>query len=276
LWGPASITGLIHLPKKISATLSRGNRNFNYMLGASACAQAIKIQHALELLETQTLSSFNKYLKNLFEQATRKQSKGVIKLVAKPEFNFIYMMSNELLAKKIEHPKIKNLAKIVKQEKIKNNKIKIIVFTQFRDTAKVIAKKLNELKGIKAKVFVGQAKKKDSGLSQKEQKQIIKEFSWGEINVLCATCIAEEGLDIPEVNAVIFYEPIPSAIRAIQRAGRTARLMKGKLIILITKKTRDEAFYYVSRSRERKMHSAIDSIKKHLANVIKLDVQQKL
>lgn len=276
LWGPASKTGLIHLQKKISATLSRGNRNFNYMLGASACAQAIKIQHALELLETQTLSSFNKYLKNLFEQATRKQSKGVIKLVAKPEFNFIYMMSNELLAKKIEHPKIKNLAKIVKQEKIKNNKIKIIVFTQFRDTAKVIAKKLNELKGIKAKVFVGQAKKKDSGLSQKEQKQIIKEFSLGEINVLCATCIAEEGLDIPEVNAVIFYEPIPSAIRAIQRAGRTARLMKGKLIILITKKTRDEAFYYVSRSRERKMHSAINSIKKDLANRTKLDIQKKL
>ncbi len=113
-------------------------------------------------------------------------------------------------------------------------------------------------------------------MSQKEQKKIINEFSSGEINVLCATCIAEEGLDIPEVNVVVFYEPIPSAIRAIQRAGRTARLIKGKLIILITKKTRDETFYSVSRSREKKMHSAIKTIKENLARRNKLDYQKKL
>ena len=276
LWGPSSKTGLINLQKKISATLSRGNRNFNYMLGASACAQAIKIQHALELLETQTLSSFNKYLKNLFGQAARKQSKGVVKLVAKPEFNFVFMKSNELLTKNIEHPKVGKLVEIIKREKSENNKIKILVFTQFRDTAAVIAKKINELAGIKAKVFVGQAKKEGMGLSQKEQKKMIEDFSSGEINVLCATCIAEEGLDIPEVNAVIFYEPIPSAIRKIQRSGRTARLMKGKIIMLITKGTRDEAFYYVSRAREKSMHSAINNIKENLAKGIKLDVQKKL
>ncbi len=267
---------LINLQKKMMGTLARGNKNFNYMLGVSACAQAIKVQHALELLETQTLESFNKYLKNLFKQAEKKQSKGVIKLVAKPEFNFVYMQSSELLTKNVEHPKIRELVEIVKKEKSKNDKIKIIVFTQFRDTAALISKKLNELKGIESKVFVGQAKKQDTGLSQKEQKQIINEFASGKTNILCATCIAEEGLDIPEVNAVIFYEPIPSAIRAIQRAGRTARLMKGKLIILITKNTRDEAFYYVSRAREKKMHTAIDSIKKGLANENKLDFQEKL
>jgi len=276
LFGPASKIGLIELQKKIFHSLAMGNKNFNYMLGASACAQAIKIQHALELLETQTILSFNKYLKNLLEQASKKQSKGVIKLVAKPEFNFAFMQSNELLEKDIEHPKLEKLIEIIEEEKSKNSKIKIIVFTQFRDSATTISKKLNKLKGINAKVFVGQAKKRESGLSQKEQKQMINEFSAGKINILCATCIAEEGLDIPEVNAVIFYEPIPSAIRAIQRAGRTARLMKGKLIILITKKTRDEAHYYVSRSREKKMYSAIDSIKKDLIKENKIDLQKKL
>jgi len=279
LWQPPSKIALINLQKKIIGVLNRGSKNYNYMLGASACAQAIKIQHALELLETQTLSGFNKYLKNLFEQARKKQSKGVIKLISKPEFNFVYMMSNELLAKKIEHPKIKNLFEIVKQEKSKNNKLKIIVFTQFRETAAIISKKLNEIKGIKAKVFVGQAKKIDkgisTGLSQKEQKQIIDEFSSGKINVLCATCIAEEGLDIPEVNSVIFYEPVPSAIRTIQRTGRTARLMEGKLIMLITKNTRDEAFYYVSKAKEKRMHSAINSIKEDLANGNQLIKKQK-
>ena len=277
LWGPSSKTALINLQKKISGTLARGNKNFNYMLGASACAQAIKIQHALELLETQTLESFNKYLKNLFDQAARKQSKGVVKLVAKPEFNFVYMQSNELLSKKIEHPKLSELMEIVKQEKLKDNKIKIIVFTQFRDTAAIISKKLNEIRDIKAKIFVGQATAKGiKGLTQKQQKQIINEFSSGEINVLCATCIAEEGLDIPEVNIVIFYEPIPSAIRTIQRTGRTARLMSGKVIMLITKKTRDETFFYVSKAREKKMHSAINSIKDELSNGNKLEFQEKL
>ncbi|MEK6827043.1 MAG: helicase-related protein, partial [Nanoarchaeota archaeon] len=81
--------------------------------------------------------------------------------------------------------------KIVIEEKSKNEKIKILVFTQFRNTASIISKKLNQIEGIKSKVFVGQAKKTnqagDTGLSQKEQKKMIEDFSSGEINILCAT-----------------------------------------------------------------------------------------
>jgi len=269
LFGPTSKTGLINLQKKMGATLARGNKNFNYMLGMSACAQAIKLQHALELLETQTLASFNKYLKKLFDEAKNKKSRGVVKLVAHPEFNFMFMSSNELLAKNREHPKLAELVEIIKREKSENSNAKTIVFTQFRETAREIAKRLEEIQGINAKVFVGQANKSGAGgtagLSQKEQKKIIEDFAEGKINVLCATSIAEEGLDIPEVNSVIFYEPIPSAIRAIQRTGRTARLQPGKLIMLITKKTKDEAYYYISRAREKRMHSAIGKIKEDLA-----------
>jgi ERCC4-related helicase len=281
LFGSASKTELIALQSRISGLLMRNPKNFNYMLGASSCAQAIKIQHALELLETQTLEGFNKYLKSLFEQASKKQSKGVVRLVSKPEFNFVFMRSNELLSKRIEHPKLQKLIDILEEEKIKNSNMKMIIFTQFRETASNISKRLNELEGIKSKIFVGQAKKDGAGgLNQKQQKKIIEEFSEGKINVLCATCIAEEGLDIPEVNIVIFYEPIPSAIRTIQRAGRTARLKKGKIIMLITKKTRDEAFFYVSKSREKKMKTAIESIKEDFAdgnkNKIKTEIQKKL
>ncbi len=270
LFKPATKINIINLQKEIMSSLSRGNKNFNYMLAASACAQAVKIQHALELLETQTLESFLSYIKSLFDQAAKKQSKGIQRLVAKPEFNFIYSQANELIAKKREHPKIEELVNLITKDKKENPKTKSIVFTQFRETAQVISKNLNKIHGIKSKVFVGQAKKKSgsstSGLSQKEQKQIIEEFSEGKINVLVATCIAEEGLDIPEVNSVIFYETIPSAIRAIQRAGRTARLKPGKLIMLITKNTRDESFYYISRSREKKMKKAVETIKEDLAN----------
>jgi Fanconi anemia group M protein len=276
LFGPASKTDLINLQKKISSTISRNYKNFNYMLGASACAQAIKIQHALELLETQTLEGFHKYLKGLFEQASKKQSRGVVKLVSKPEFNFVFSQSNELLLKNMEHPKLQKLIDIIIDEKQKNKKMKMIIFTQFRETASNISKRINEIPGIKSKIFIGQAKKEGEGLNQKQQKKIIEEFSEGKIDILCATCIAEEGLDIPEVNIVVFYEPVPSAIRAIQRAGRTARLMKGKLIMLITKKTRDEAFFYVSKSREKKMKIAIESIKEDMNNDFKAEMQKKL
>ena len=276
LWGPQTKSELIRLQKKLQLNLMKGNKNWNSMLAISACAQAIKVQHALELLETQTLSGFNKYLKELFDKAAKKENKGVVKLVAKPELNYAFVKSNELLTKETENPKIFELIERIEKEKTENENTKILVFTQFRNTAQILSKNLNKLEGIKAKVFVGQAKKADgSGLSQKEQKQMIEEFSSRKINVLCATCIAEEGLDIPEVNMVVFYEPIPSAIRSIQRAGRTARMKEGKLIILIARKTRDEAYFYISKAKEKKMHSAIDSIKKHMSSG-KLGFQEKL
>ena len=77
--------------------------------------------------------------------------------------------------------------------------------------------------------FVGQASKRETkGLSQKKQKEIIEKFRLGEFNVLVATSVAEEGLDIPEVDMVILFEPVPSEIRTIQRRGRTARRRAAK------------------------------------------------
>ncbi|MFH1425489.1 MAG: DEAD/DEAH box helicase [archaeon] len=271
LFGTPSKSELIRTQKKIMGSIAGGNKNFNSFLAASACASAIKIQHALELIETQTLASFNKYLKKLFSQAAKKESRGVVKLVSKSGFNNAFIDSNEMLNKDIEHPKVKKIIELILKESEKQENIRIIVFTQFRDTAALISKKINETKRLKSKVFVGQAKKAgsngedSSGLSQKEQKAIITEFSSGEINVICATSIGEEGLDIPEVHAVIFYEPVPSAIRSIQRAGRTARLKEGKLIMLITKNTRDEAHFYVSKAREKSMHKAIDTVREQLS-----------
>ncbi|MEK6819665.1 MAG: DEAD/DEAH box helicase [Nanoarchaeota archaeon] len=277
LFGPATKISLILLQKKISGILARNPGNFGYYSVASSCAQAIKIQHALELLETQTLEGFNTYLKKLFEEAANKKSKGVVALVSSPEFAFAFNKTNELIAKNIEHPKVLILVDLIKSEIEQNENAKIMVFSQFRDTASLLSRILNENKNIKSKIFVGQAKKaskdgKGTGLNQKEQKQIISDFSDGEINVLCATSIGEEGLDIPEVNAVIFYEPVASAIRKIQRTGRTARLMKGKSIVLVTKGTRDESYYYVSRSREKKMYSAIDEVKQGFQ---KAEIKQK-
>ncbi len=256
----ASKTNLIQLQKKLMFSVARGNKNFNTLKGISICSSAIRLQHALELLETQTLQGFYSYMKELFEQSATSKSSGIKILVKKPHFILAYNKTIELMARKVEHPKLNRIKELVSETLSKNENAKSMIFTQYRNTAAAVAKNLNSIQGIKAKVFIGQAKKKGVGLSQKEQKQILNEFSTGEINVLCATSIGEEGLDIPEVNEVIFYEPVPSEIRKIQRTGRTARLFPGELKIMITKKTRDETFHWASFSREKKMHKTIGQI----------------
>src|SRR3989344_5080234 len=264
LFEPPTKTNVILLQKKLMQQIFSGNKNFNVLSGVSACAQAIKLSHAIELLETQTLSSVSKYIKNMYEQSAQKKSKAVQQIVKNEEFNRANIAISELLAKNIEHPKLLEVKSIIENIIKQYPQNKTIIFSQYRETVVKIAEEVNNIPGIKAKIFIGQAKKLGIGYSQKEQQEIMSEFRVGTINVICATSIAEEGLDIPEVNTVIFYEPIPSAIRKIQRAGRTARLMKGELIILVTNDTLDEIFHYASKSRERKMYKAIENIKKDL------------
>jgi ERCC4-related helicase len=59
------------------------------------------------------------------------------------------------------------------------------------------------------------------------------------------------------VDLVVFYEPIPSEIRSIQRRGRTGRSEVGKVVILITRDSRDEAYLWAERSREKKMQRMV-------------------
>jgi len=269
IFRPANKITLLETQGRIMKAILSGNRNFNYLSGASACAQAIKLSHLSELLQTQTLHTALNYIQEMFKQAEQKKSKAVQQIVKNPEFNQAYIKINELLAKNLEHPKLLELKSIVEEAVKENPKTKIIVFSQYRETGVIICRILNSIQGINARVFVGQAKKTSdkgivSGLNQKEQHEIIEEFKSGKINVLISTSIGEEGLDIPEVNSVIFYEPIPSAIRKIQRAGRTARLMKGKLTILVTQGTLDEIFYYAAIAKEKRMYNAISSIKEDL------------
>jgi len=264
LFKPANKITLLETQSNLMKAVRSGKKNFNYFAGITACAQAIKISHLIELLETQTLHASLNYMKGLFQQAAEKKSKASIQISKNPDFNTAYIKLTELVSRNLEHPKLLELISLI-EESIKNNpKNKTIVFSQYRDTVSKICSELNKLSNINAKVFVGQTKKGDTGLSQKEQQAIMQEFREGKINIIGATSIAEEGLDIPEVNSVIFYEPIPSAIRSIQRRGRTARLMKGKLIILMTKETLDEIFYYTSRAKEKRMYTAIENIKNKL------------
>jgi Fanconi anemia group M protein len=134
---------------------------------------------------------------------------------------------------------------------------KMIVFVQYRAQISRIVDVL-KANGIGAKQFVG---KKD-GVTKKVQEETIAEFREGKFEVMVASSIGEEGLDIPAVDAVIFYEPVPSEIRSIQRRGRAARLKEGQVVILMTMGTRDEYYYYASKNREKKMKKILTGMQR--------------
>ncbi len=256
----AGKTDLLKLQSALYAEVAKGNKDFQIWRAISLIAEAIKVQHAVELIETQGISSLKAYMDKLVEEASKTKSKAVQNLVSDTNFKIAYQKTRELFEKGIDHPKLDVLREFILKEKDK----KIIIFSQYRDTASKIHKELSE-QGINCRIFVGQAKKGDTGLSQKKQKEILDEFRAGIFNVLIATSVAEEGIDIPKVDLVVFYEPIPSAIRTIQRRGRTGRNDKGRIVVLVAKNTRDEGYKWAAHHKEKRMYRTLESLKGKLS-----------
>jgi len=253
---------LLGLQAKLQGEIASGNRDFAIMKSVSLGAEALKVQHAIELVETQGIHSLIKYLEQIENQSRTSKVKAVQNLVRDINFRSALIKTRALYEKRIEHPKLGELVKII-SEKAKPG-YKMIVFTQYRDSGMKIVDELNTVKGVKAMLFVGQAKKNGSGLTQKKQIEMLDSFRAGEFNVLVSSSVGEEGLDIPQVDCVIFYEPIPSAIRHIQRRGRTARLEKGEVIILMTKGTRDEAYRWTAHHKEKRMYRTLESLRQKM------------
>lgn len=247
-------------------------KDYEAMKAISVLAEIIKAHHALELLETQGISPLIKYFQNLYDQANTTKVKAVKNLTSDLAFKSAYVLTLKLHEQQKEHPKIKALIENISEQIKKDPKIKIILFTQYRDTAVKLKEELDKIQGALSNVFVGQAKKGETGLSQKQQTEMLDLFRDGLFNILIATSVAEEGLDIPKVDTVIFYEPIPSAIRQIQRRGRTGRNEKGKVTIFMTKSTRDEAYHWSAKHKETKMVSILEKLRNDLT--IKLQPKQ--
>ena len=257
-------TKLLESQKKIQSEIRSSPKPHKvFFLAAQTQSEAMKIHYALDLIQTQGINSLKNYFQRMSKDANSKGGtkssrsimidNNILEAIA-----YIKTLDNE-------HPKVEEIVKIISQQLKDKPDSKIIVFTHYRDTSKHIANELKKIKKAFPERFIGQTiKDGDKGLTQKEQVRIINSFKEGEINVLIATSVAEEGLDIPTTDLVVFYEPIPSEIRVIQRRGRTGRKMPGKVIILITKGTSDEAYYWASKRKEKRMRSELEFIRSKL------------
>ena len=232
----------------------RGNKASYY--GVSLTSGAIKLTHALELLETQGLKSFSKFMEKLQNET----SKASISINKEPQIKKARELLEKLKENNLDHPKLNKLIEIIKEELKNNLNLKIIIFANFRDTVKNIVNELKKIPDASPIELIGQKE----GITQKQQLETIKLFEEGKYNIICCTSIGEEGISLGQLNIAIFFDQAPSGIRRIQRTGRVGRLKAGKIIHLITKNTRDQAYYWKSHRDVKKMKNIISGMQKKL------------
>ncbi len=255
-----STSSLLRIGKEVQARLMQAKGSAKYPFYNAMTTQAIgmKIAHAIQTIESQGLEQFLHYAERIEKGASKKGGSRANKQLIKKEFwkTAVHIAEND----KTEHPKLPKLLNLINMH-INEGSRRIIVFTEIRHTATLIVEKLERVPNAEAIRFVGQSNREgDKGLTQNEQKDILDKFRSGEYNVLVATSVGEEGLDIPSTDVVIFYEPVPSAIRLIQRRGRTGRDSSGIVYMFMTEDTRDEAAHWSSRAKEREMYRMLENI----------------
>jgi ERCC4-related helicase len=220
----------------------------------------LHLHHAQERLETQGIEPFLQYLSRV--EAKPKPSRGDAAFLKLPGVVQARREAATFLAtsRRPSHPKLDALVELVREtlERARDHPPRVLVFAQYRDTIQGI-QSLLELQGWTVGRFVGQATRddEDRGMNQKEQARVLDGFRAGRFPILVASSVAEEGLDVPDVDLVVFFESVPSEIRAIQRRGRTGRSSLGRVAVLLTRATRDVQYQAAEVRREKAMRRIV-------------------
>ncbi|UPW01782.1 DEAD/DEAH box helicase [Halorussus gelatinilyticus] len=226
--------------------------------GMSALAEIRKLRTAVTYVETQSVEALRRYFERQRNAAKSSgASKASQRFVSEPKVKEAMRRAEKYDSL---HPKYSRARMRIAETLGIENGERVIVFTESRDTAEALTDFLGQ--HFDAQRFVGQGDKEGSdGMTQKQQQEVLDRFRGGDFEVLVSTSVAEEGLDVPEVDLVLFYEPVPTAIRSIQRKGRTGRQAKGRVAVLLAEDTRDEAYFWISKRREDEMEEEMRKLK---------------
>ncbi len=266
---PVTTGYMLQVGNTLQMRMSQGSKSSYIFRGLVAQSISVKILHAIQMAETQGISPLKVYLHRLTDEATSKNgSKSTKELVNRLEFLEVISLAENT---KTEHPKISKVMNLVSRSLEENHDSKIMVFAQYRDTCDLLVEKLSGIDGIIVDKLIGQAK---GGLKQKEQLELLERFKHGECNIIVSTSVGEEGLDISSTDLVIFYEPVPSEIRTIQRRGRTGRKNDGKVIVLMAENTADEAFDKSSMKKEEQMRDKLHKLNYELEKTVKKPIDK--
>lgn len=231
--------------------------------------------HAIKLLNFHGIGPFFSNIKDFRAEVEGNKKGGKYKkqVVNDPDFKKMMDRIQSWINKEdfIGHPKLTHLCDTVLNHFLDAgagltrvnttpSSTRVIVFTEYRDSAEDIARVLNKHGPmIKASVFVGQSdSKRSEGMNQEKQLETIQKFKKGCINVIVATSIGEEGLDIGEVDLIVCYDSSSSPIRMLQRMGRTGRKRAGKIVLLLMR-GKEEDSYKKSKDNYEQMQRMISS-----------------
>ena len=126
-----------------------------------------------------------------------------------------------------------------------------IVFVEQRMTAMCLSQIITEIQipGIRCSFIVGHAsssgkimEKKVSGsggMNAKKQQEVLKKFRSGKFNLLIATSVVEEGLDVRKCNVVIRYD-FPKTFQSYVQSKGRARAKDSKYLVLIDETQRSK------------------------------------
>ena len=258
--GAISHAGLSNAMDRAQTAISRGESNAYQSV--SQIATAMRLHHLINHLLSQGCAASKEFLLRL-SSGDRSNTKSIRGFLRDPRISGLIRSLEEIDE---VHSKVGAVRRLVRERLQRDSESRIIVFATFRDTVSALELALSELKGARPVRFVGQSSRDGSeGLTAKQQVERLDEFRDGSANVLVATSVGEEGLDIPSADLVIFYEPITSEIRTIQRRGRTGRHREGEVIVLIAEETRDEGAWAAAERREEYMRRAVHRVRREIA-----------
>ncbi|KAI0022946.1 type III restriction enzyme [Xylariomycetidae sp. FL0641] len=271
---PMSLTtyGLIKAKQDWIKRAGHGsNSGLKYMM-AAIFAVLSSLAHSIKLLNFHGIRPFYHNLEQFRDETEgkgNKASKYKLQILEHPSFKEMMNKVSSWCRKDdfVSHPKLTCLCDTVLnhfmdagegREGGGSSNTRIIVFSEYRDSAEEIVRVLNTHKPlIRAAVFVGQAdSKRSEGMKQAEQIARINKFKSGELNVLVATSIGEEGLDIGQVDLIICFDASASPIRMLQRMGRTGRKRAGRVVLLLMR-GKEENNYAQSKDGYEKMQLMI-------------------
>lgn len=269
---PMSITsyGMMTARKQWFASdfARRANPGLKFMVTALFSILA-SIAHSVKLLNFHGIGPFYDSVKDFRQTVAEKgnkASKYKSQVVDSPDFKKMMDRIQSWINREdfVGHPKLTSLCDTVLNHFLDAGEgrladgappssTRVIVFSEYRDSAEDIARILNRHGPmIRASVFVGQQdSKRSEGMNQAKQGAIIDKFKNGGLNVIVATSIGEEGLDIGQVDLIVCYDASGSPIRMLQRMGRTGRKRAGKIVLLLMRGKEEENFMKAKDNYEK-------------------------
>ena len=257
--GPPSFGGLKEAMNRAQHSIKLGDvRGY---ASVSNIATAMTLNHLINHLLTQGITAAREFLDTSSEMKNN-PSKSIQNF---HKDRRIIELRRSLTDMEEIHNKVATVRRLVRHRLRRDPDSKVIVFASFRNTVESLEKALVDLRGVKSIQMIGQSERSGKkGLKPREQIEVLDKFRKGDYNVLVATSVAEEGLDIPSADLVIFYEPVASEIRTIQRRGRTGRHREGEVMVLIAEGTRDENMRKAAQKKEENMYRSVQRVRSKL------------